>query len=139
VVKHRQLARQVGACGAIAIKSSMDFDNMIFPKGSIFIFRSWICEADNEGNLQGHLIEAQKAHEEITLLTGSTEDLAKRFLGLTVSELTQAPTTTSFDLVSGSEPSLGSNSGSFRDKLSSFPIGLRNAALTLQDINSNLL
>jgi hypothetical protein len=38
VVKHRQLVRQVEAFGAIAIKSSTDFDNMIFPMGSIFIF-----------------------------------------------------------------------------------------------------
>jgi hypothetical protein len=48
VVKHRQLAHQVGAFGAIAIKSSTDFDDMIFPMGSTFIFRSWVYEADNE-------------------------------------------------------------------------------------------
>jgi hypothetical protein len=30
----------------------MDFDNIIFLTGSIFIFGSWICEADIEGNLQ---------------------------------------------------------------------------------------
>jgi hypothetical protein len=66
----------------------MDFDNMIFPTGSIFIFGSWICEADSEGNLQGRLIEARKASEEITLLMGSAKDLTERFSGLTVSELT---------------------------------------------------
>jgi hypothetical protein len=137
VVKHRQLACQVGACGPIAIKSSTDFDNMIFPMGSIFIFGSWICKEDSEGNLQGRL--AQKAHEEITLPTGSAEDLAERFSGLTMSGSTQAPTTTSLDLVAGSNSSSGSNPGSFRDKPGSFPIGLRNAASTLQEINLNLL
>jgi hypothetical protein len=91
----------------------MDFDNMIFPTGSIFIFRSWICEADSEGNLEGHLIEAQKAHEEITLPMRSAEDLAERFSGLTVSESTQAPTTTCLDLVSKSDPSSGVQSGFF--------------------------
>jgi hypothetical protein len=70
---------------------------------------------------------------------GSAEDLAERFLGLTMSDLTQAPMTTSLDLVSGSDSSLGSNLGSFRDKPSSFPIGLWNAASTHQEINSNLL
>jgi hypothetical protein len=52
---------------------------MIFPTGSIFIFESWVCKADNEGNLQGRLVEAQEAREEFTLPTGSAEDLAKRF------------------------------------------------------------
>jgi hypothetical protein len=44
-------AHQVGAFGAIAIKSSTDFDNMIFPMGSTFIFGSWDCEADDKGIL----------------------------------------------------------------------------------------
>jgi hypothetical protein len=66
----------------------MDFDNMIFSLGSIFIFGSWICKADSKGNLQGHLVEAPKTHEEITLPTGLAEDLAERFSGLTVFEST---------------------------------------------------
>jgi hypothetical protein len=107
--------------------------------GSIFIFGSWICEADDKGILQGHLVEARKAREEITLSTGSAEDLVKGFSGLTVSESTQAPTTTSLGLMSGSDSSLGSNPGSFEDELSSFSFRLRNTASTLQEINSNLL
>jgi hypothetical protein len=99
---------------------------MIFPTGSIFIFGSWICEADCEGNLEGCLVEARKDREEITLPTGLAEDLAERFSGLTVSESTQAPTTTSLDLVSGSDSSSGSNLGSFGDEPSSF--------LTLQEM-----
>jgi hypothetical protein len=138
VVKHRQLACQVGAFGAIVIKSSLNFDNMIFPTKSIFIFGLWVCKADDEGNLRGRLVEAQEAREELTLLMGLAEDLAERFSGLTVSESTQAPMTTILDLVSRSDSSLRSNPGSFRDKSSSFPIGLWNAASTLQEINSNL-
>jgi hypothetical protein len=111
---------------------------MIFPMGSIFIFGSWVYEADNEGNLQGHLVEAQEAHEEFTLSMGLAEDLAKRFSDLTVSESTRALMTTRLDLVSGSDSSSRSNPGSFRDKPSSFPIGFQNAASTLQEINSNL-
>jgi hypothetical protein len=139
VVKHRQLVRQVGAYGAIVIKSSTDFDDMIFPTGSIFIFRSWICKANSEGNIHGCLVKARKAHKEITILMGSPEDLAERFSGPKVSELTQAPTTTGLDLVSRLDPSSRSNPGSFRDKPSSFPIGLRNIVSTLQEINLNLL
>jgi hypothetical protein len=136
VVKHRQLALQVGAFGAIAIKNSTDFDNMIFPMGSIFIFRSWVCEADDKGNLQGHLIEALEACERLTLLTKLTEDLAER---LTVSESTRTPMTTSLDLTSRSDSPSESNPGSFKDKPSPFPIGLQNTASILQNINLNLL
>jgi hypothetical protein len=41
------------AFGAIAIKNSTDFDDMIFLMGSIFVFGSWVCKTDDEGNLQG--------------------------------------------------------------------------------------
>jgi hypothetical protein len=87
---------QVGAFGTIAIKSSTDFDDMIFPMGSTFIFGSWVCEADNKGNLHGHLVEALEAHEDLTLSTKLTEDLEK----LTVSEPTRAPTMINPDLTS---------------------------------------
>jgi hypothetical protein len=107
--------------------------------GSTFIFGSWVFEEDDEGNLHGHLIEALEAHEDLTLPTGLAEDLAKRFSGLTMPESTQAPTTTDLDLVSRSDSSLESNPGSLRIEPSSFPIRLRNAASTLQEINSNLL
>jgi hypothetical protein len=127
VVKHRQLACQVGAFGPIMIKSSIDFDNMIFPMGSIFIFRSWVCEANNKGNLHEHLVEALKAHEDLTLSTKLTEDLKK----LTLSESTRAPTIINLDLTSESDSLLESYLGSFKDKLSPFPIGLRNTTSTL--------
>jgi hypothetical protein len=67
VVKLRQLARQVGAFGAIAIKSSTDFDDMIFSMGSIFIFGSWVCEANDKGNLHGYLVEAPETQEDLPL------------------------------------------------------------------------
>jgi hypothetical protein len=135
VVKHRQLAHQVGAYGAIAIKSSTGFDNMIFPKGSIFIFGSWVCEADDKANLQGRLIETLEAYEELTLPMKFTEDLTER---LTVSESTRTQTTNSLDLTFGLDSPSESYLGYVKDKPSSFPIGLRNTASTLQEINSNL-
>jgi hypothetical protein len=64
---------------------------MIFPMGSIFIFGSWVYEADDEGNLHGRLVEALKAHEDLTLPTGLAEDLTERFSGLTMPESIQAP------------------------------------------------
>jgi hypothetical protein len=60
VVKHRQQARQVGAFGRFASKSSTDLDNMIFSTESTFIFESWIYETDKKGKLQGRLLEDQE-------------------------------------------------------------------------------
>jgi hypothetical protein len=117
----------------------MDFDNMIFPIESIFIFGSWVCEADDKGILQGCLIEALEAREGLTLSTRPTEDLTERLLGPTVSESTQALMTTNLDLTSRSDSPSESYPGSFKDKPSPFPIGLQNAASTLQNINLNLL
>jgi hypothetical protein len=102
----------------------MDFDDMIFPMGSTFIFGSWVYEADDEGNLHGCLVEALEAHKDLTLSTGLAEDLVERFSGLTMPESTQAPTTTDLDLVSRSDSSSESNLGSFGIEPSSFPIGL---------------
>jgi hypothetical protein len=48
---------QVRAFDGFASESSMDFDNMTFSTGSTFIFGSWICEMDDEGKLQGRLLE----------------------------------------------------------------------------------
>jgi hypothetical protein len=76
---------------------------------------------DDEGNLQGCLIETLEAYEELTLLTKLTKDLAER---LTVSESTGTPTTTSLDLTSGLDSPLESYLGSFKDKPSPFPMGL---------------
>jgi hypothetical protein len=108
---------------------------MIFPKGSIFIFGSWVCEADDKANLQGRLIKTLEAYEELTLPMKFTEDLTER---LTVSESTRTQTTNSLDLTFGLDSPSESYLGYVKDKPSSFPIGLRNTASTLQEINSNL-
>jgi hypothetical protein len=62
--------------------------------GSIFIFRSWVCKADDKGSLHGHLVESLETHENLTLSTKLAEDLAEK---LTVSESTQAPMTVNFE------------------------------------------
>jgi hypothetical protein len=57
VIKYRQLARQIGAFGEFLLESSTDFGGMIFSSGSTFVFRSWICIADDNGRLQSQLTE----------------------------------------------------------------------------------
>ena len=79
VVKHRQLARQIGAFGEFASESSMDLDNMIFSTGSTFIFGSWICEVGDDGKLQGRLLEDSDHHQDYPNSTITTDQLAGRF------------------------------------------------------------
>ena len=89
MVKHRQLARQVGAFGEFASESSTDLDNMIFSTGSIFIFGSWIYEAGDDGKLQGRLLEDSDHHQDFSILATTTDQLAGRFTQLMMSDPTQ--------------------------------------------------
>ena len=79
MVKHRQLARQVGAFGDFASESSMDLDNMIFSTGSTFIFGSWICEVGDDGKLQSRLLEDSVHHEDFSISATTTDQLTGRF------------------------------------------------------------
>ena len=89
MVKHRQLARQVGAFGDFASESSMDLNNMIFSKGSTFIFGSWICEAGDDGKLQGRLLKDLDHHQDFSILATMTDHLVERFTQLVMSNPTQ--------------------------------------------------
>jgi hypothetical protein len=139
MVKHRQLACQVGACGAITIESSMDLDNTIFSTGSTFTFGSWIYEADNKSKLQGRLLEDQENQKDFTLSVRSTEELTERFSCLAMSESIQVSLTIEFNSDSGTKSASETNLGSFHGKLGSFPMGLQNIASIHQEINSCLL
>ena len=88
MVKHRQLARQVGDFGDFASESLMDLDNMIFSKGSTFIFGSWIYEVGNDGKLQGRLLEDSDHHQDFSILATTTDQLAGRFTQLMMSNST---------------------------------------------------
>ena len=67
----------------------MDLDNMIFSKGSTFIFGSWICEAGDDGKLQGRLLKDSDHHEDHSISATTTDQLAGRFAQLTMSDPTQ--------------------------------------------------
>jgi hypothetical protein len=101
----------------------MDFDDMIFPLGLVFVFGLWAYKTDEKGNLPGRLIEAREDHGEFILLTRSG-DLTERLSKLMVSEPTRAPSTTRFDSKSGLESSSETNLGSLQDRVSSFLMGL---------------
>ena len=135
MVKHRQLVRQVGDFGDFASKSSMDLDNMIFSIGSTFIFGSWICEVGDNGKLQGHLLEDSDHHEDLAISTTMTDQIAERLTWLVMSDPTQVSRLCASDPNSGSASEIESDPSSF-GKPSSFPMGLKNVALTYQEYNS---
>ena len=89
MVKHRQLAHQVGDFGEFASKSLMDLDNMIFSMGSTFIFDSWIFEAGDGGKLQSCLIEDSDHPEDHSVSATTTDQLTGRFAQLAMSDSTQ--------------------------------------------------
>ena len=56
MVKHQQLARQVGAFDEFFLESSADLNlKMTFSAGTTFVFGSWIYKADGDGKLCTHL------------------------------------------------------------------------------------
>ena len=139
VVKHRQLARQVGAFSGFASESSADLDNMIFSRGSTFIFGSWAYEADDSGKLQSRLLEDSDHHEDFTISTTTINQLARRLERLAVSDQTQIPRPFTSDPNSGSATEMEHHPSSFYDSPSSFLLGLRNAALVYQEFNSEYI
>ena len=89
MVKHRQLARQVGAFGEFASESSMDLDSMIFSTGSTFIFDSWIYEADDNGKLQSRLLEDSDHHEDLAISATTADQIVGKLARLVMSDPTQ--------------------------------------------------
>ena len=112
----------------------MDLDNMIFSTGSTFIFGSWICEAGDDGKLQSRLLEDSDHHEDVFSAT-TTDQVTRRFAQLMMSDSTQVSWLYASDSNSGSASEMESDPSSFKN-LSSFPMGLQNAASAYQEYNS---
>ena len=113
----------------------MDLDNMIFSTGSTFIFGSWICEASDNGKLQGHLLEDSDHHQDFSISVTTTDQLTERFTQLTMSDPTQTSRLHASDSNSGSVSETESCPGSF-GKPSSFPTRLQNTTSTYREYYS---
>ena len=131
-MKHRQLARQVEDFDDFASESSMDLDNMIFSIGSTFIFGSWICEAGDNGKLQGHLLEDSDHHQDLSISATMTDQLAGRFVQIAMSDPTQISRFHASDSNSISASKMESYPSSF-GKPSSFLTKLWNMTSTYQE------
>jgi hypothetical protein len=117
----------------------MDLNNMIFLTGLTFIFRSWICEADGKGKLQGCLHEDPENQKDFALSAKSSEELTGELSVLAIAESTQVSPTIEFNSNSRVEFTSEANLGYFRCKPGPFPMGLWNTASIHQEINSSLL
>ena len=113
---------------------------MIFSACITFIFGSWICKADDNGKLRSSLMEipAPQASPDVSTIT--LDQLAKKFLHLSISNLTQTQeVTTNHD--SRSNTSLLSRleipSEVQLEDLVHFPLGFKNSASIYQDMISN--
>jgi hypothetical protein len=63
VVKHQQLARQVGVFIEHPLENSMasfNFTSTMLDEGTTFIFGSWIYVANSSGGFNGHLANSRK-------------------------------------------------------------------------------
>jgi hypothetical protein len=103
------------------------------------VLSQWIYEVDDEGKLQGHLLEDQEDQEDLALSTRSIKELAKRLSCLTMSESTPVSPTIEFNSDSGMEPASEANPGSFHSNPGSFPMGHWNTTSIHQKISSCLL
>ena len=87
MVKHRQLARQVGAFDEFFLKSSADLDLKItYSVGTTFVFGSWICEAGGDGKLRTRLREEKEFDDKNNPVE---QELTKKIMKLLTSNPTQ--------------------------------------------------
>jgi hypothetical protein len=69
VVKHRQLARQVGVFIEHPPENSMasfNFTSAMLDEGTTFIFGFWICVANGSGGFNSHLDDSRKLEASTT-------------------------------------------------------------------------
>ena len=62
LVKHRQLARQVEVFIENPLENSMalfKFTSAMLPKGTTFVFGSWVCVTDGVGDFHRHLADTK--------------------------------------------------------------------------------
>jgi hypothetical protein len=133
VIKHRQLACQVGAFGDSAVESSADHDNMIFSVGTTFIFGSWIYEVDDNGKLQSHLMEISTLQASPDISTTTLDQLVKEFSHLSIF----VPTLTR-EVIIKQDPHSDMSRSEIPSKVQAgdlvhFPLGLNNSASIYRD------
>jgi hypothetical protein len=77
VVKHRQLARQVGEFIEHPLENSMasfNFTSAVLDEGMTFIFGSWICVANSLGGFNSHLANSKELEASLSTSSSNLDD-----------------------------------------------------------------
>jgi hypothetical protein len=85
VIKHRQLARQVGMFIEHPAKNSMasfNFTSTMLDEGMAFTFGSWFCITDDGGGFNSHLAETRKPTASATASCRDIDDFADDLGGI---------------------------------------------------------
>jgi hypothetical protein len=115
----------------------MDFDDMIFPAGSTFVFGSWICVADNNDMLQSQLNDILPPQHTLATPAILMDQLAEKFSQLSISDssqISEVPKEVDSGSAMPEEINPESNLGSVPELLGPYPLGLCNAAFIYQDL-----
>ena len=128
MVKHRQLARQVGAFDEFFLESSADLDlKMAFPAGTTFVFGSWICEADGDGKLRTRLREEKELDDKVEY------ELAEKMTKLSTSDPTRNEEGSGYE--TDSEKEIQPNSKTIFTAKEPSLIGLGDAMTVVKEYN----
>jgi hypothetical protein len=109
-VKHRQLARQVGDCvedPPVNSMASFQFTKSVPSQGTTFVFGSWVCIADGEGDFRCFLVDMKSktpaafSQSDLDKFVNDLDDLsilqsATRIKEESVSSATSSGATTTF-------------------------------------------
>jgi hypothetical protein len=106
---------------------------MIFSTGTAFIFGSWICEVDNNGKLQSHLMEILAPQASLDVSMTTLDQLAEEFSHLTISESTRTREVITKQSSNSDTSGLEIPSEVQARDLVRVPLGLNNSASIYQD------
>jgi hypothetical protein len=124
-VKHRQLARQVGALIEDPLASSMaSFNLTVAPEeGAAYIFGSWVCIANGSGSFDSHLANPKGPEASTPTSNHDIDELSNNLGEIQIS-----------NLIENRESESGTNSAPTRDgsELDS-PFGLHNTATVYRE------
>jgi hypothetical protein len=80
VVKHRQLARPVGAFIEHPPENwmaSFNFTSTVLDEGTTFIFSSWICDTNSLGGFNNHLAHSSELEASSLTRSGDLDELVE--------------------------------------------------------------
>jgi hypothetical protein len=136
LVKHRQLARQVGERIEDPPANSMasfKFTSVVPPQGMMFVFGSWVCVADGAGSFRRFLVDMKSKTPAASFHSDIDDDLSIHGSATRIEEESTFGVTPS----NAATTLLRLNSFESKDLRNRSRLGLRNLATNLQEANNS--